>query len=59
MIQLESKALSAIKPPNSTSLIRGATPTDGVKAMAGEQDEPYQIPERVGQHEDFGRPAAL
>src|SRR4029450_8156775 len=27
MIQLESKALSAIKPPNSRSLIRGATPT--------------------------------
>ena len=32
---------------------------DGVKAMAGEQDEPHQIPERVGQREDFGGPAAL
>ena len=32
---------------------------DGVKAMAGEQVEPHQIPERVGQREDFGGPAAL
>ena len=32
---------------------------NGVKAMAGEEDEPHQIPERVGQHEDFGGPAAL
>lgn len=32
---------------------------DGVKAMAGEQDEPHQIPERVGQRKDFGGPAAL
>jgi len=32
---------------------------DGVKAMAGEQNEPHQIPERVGQREDFGGPAAL
>ena len=32
---------------------------DGVKAMAGEQDEPHQIPKRVGQREDFGGPAAL
>jgi hypothetical protein len=27
--------------------------------MAGQQDEPHQIPERVGQREDFGGPAAL
>ena len=32
---------------------------DGVKAMAGKQDEPHQIPKRVGQREDFGRPAAF
>ena len=32
---------------------------DGVKAMAGEQDEPHQVPKRVGQREDFGRPAAF
>lgn len=32
---------------------------DGVKAMAGEQDEPHQIPERVSQREDFGGPAAF
>jgi hypothetical protein len=32
---------------------------DGVKAMAGEQDEPHQIPKRVGQREDFGGPTAL
>ena len=32
---------------------------DGVKAMAGEQDEPHQIPKCVGQREDFGGPAAL
>lgn len=32
---------------------------DGVKAMAGEQDETHQIPKRVGQREDFGRPAAF
>jgi hypothetical protein len=32
---------------------------DGVKAMAGEQDEAHQIPKRVGQREDFGGPAAL
>ena len=31
----------------------------GVEAMARQQDEPYQIPECVGQREDFGRPAAL
>ena len=33
--------------------------TDGVKAMAGQQDEPHQIPKCVGQREDFGGPAAL
>jgi hypothetical protein len=33
--------------------------TNGVKAMAGEQDEPYQIPKRVGQREDLGGPAAF
>ena len=33
--------------------------TDGVKAMAGEQDEAHQIPKRVGQREDFGGPATL
>jgi hypothetical protein len=27
--------------------------------MAGQQDEPHQIPERVGQREDFSGPAAL
>jgi hypothetical protein len=27
--------------------------------MAREQDEPHQVPERVGQREDFGGPAAL
>ena len=32
---------------------------DGVEAVAGQQDEPHQIPERVGQREDFGGPAAL
>lgn len=32
---------------------------DGVKAMAGEQDEPHQIPKCVGQRKDFGGPAAL
>ncbi len=32
---------------------------DRIKAMAGQQDEPHQIPERVGQREDFGGPAAL
>jgi hypothetical protein len=32
---------------------------DGVKAMAGQQDEPHQIPKRVGQRENFGGPAAL
>jgi hypothetical protein len=31
----------------------------GVKAMAGQQDEPHQVPKRVGQREDFGGPAAL
>jgi hypothetical protein len=31
----------------------------GVKAMAGEQDEPHQIPKRIGQREDFGGPAAF
>jgi hypothetical protein len=33
--------------------------TDGVKAMAGEQNEPHQIPKCVGQRKDFGGPAAL
>lgn len=32
---------------------------DGIKAMAGEQNEPRQIPKRVGQREDFGGPAAF
>ncbi len=32
---------------------------DSVKAMAGEQDEPHQVPKRVGQREDFRGPAAL
>ena len=32
---------------------------DGVKAMAGKQDEPHQITKCVGQREDFGGPAAL
>ena len=32
---------------------------DGVKAVAGQKDKPHQIPERVGQREDFGGPAAL
>jgi hypothetical protein len=27
--------------------------------MAGEQDEPHQIPKCVGQRKDFGGPAAL
>jgi hypothetical protein len=27
--------------------------------MAGQQDEPHQVPKRVGQREDFGGPAAL
>ena len=32
---------------------------DGVKAVAGQQDEPHQVPKRVGQREDFSGPAAL
>lgn len=32
---------------------------DGIKAMAGEQDEPHQIPKCVGQRKDFGGPATL
>jgi hypothetical protein len=32
---------------------------DGVKAVAGEQDEAHQISKRVGQRKDFGGPAAL
>lgn len=32
---------------------------NGVKAMTGEQDEPHQIPKRVGQREDFCGPTAL
>ena len=31
----------------------------GVKAMAGQQGEPHQVPKCVGQREDFGGPAAL
>src|SRR4029450_6871261 len=31
----------------------------GVKAMAGQQDEPHQVPKRVGQREDVDSPAAL
>jgi hypothetical protein len=27
--------------------------------VAGQQDEPHQIPKRVGQREDLGSPAAL
>ena len=58
MIQLESKALSAIKPPNSIIFDQGCD-TDGVEAVAGQKDKPHQIPERVGQREDFGGPATL
>ena len=32
---------------------------DGVKAVAGQKDKPHQIPERVGQRENFGGPATL
>jgi hypothetical protein len=32
---------------------------DGVKTMAGKQDEPHQIPKCIGLREDFGGPAAL
>jgi hypothetical protein len=32
---------------------------DGVEAVAGQQDKPHQIAERVGQREDFGGPATL
>jgi hypothetical protein len=32
---------------------------DGVEAVAGQQDKPHQIAERVGQREDFGGPAPL
>ena len=32
---------------------------DGVEAVAGQKDKPHQIPERVGQREDFGGPATL
>src|SRR5258708_3998221 len=55
MIRLESKALSAIKPPNSMSLIRGATPTVS-KRWPGSRI-PHQIAKCVGQREDFGGPA--
>jgi hypothetical protein len=27
--------------------------------VAGQKDKPHQIPERVGQREDFGGPATL
>ena len=52
-IQLASKALSAIKPPNLMSVDQRRD-TDGVKAMAGQKDEPHQVPKRIGQREDFG-----
>jgi hypothetical protein len=32
---------------------------DGVEAVAGQKDKPHQVPERVGQREDFGGPATL
>jgi hypothetical protein len=32
---------------------------DGVEAVAGQQNKPHQIAERVGQREDFGGPATL
>jgi hypothetical protein len=32
---------------------------DGVEAVAGQKGKPHQIPQRVGQREDFGGPATL
>jgi hypothetical protein len=32
---------------------------DGVKAVAGQKDKPHQVPECVGQREDFGSPTTL
>jgi len=52
------KSLVSDQAPEFEVLDQGRD-ADGVKAMAGEQDEPHQVPKRVGQREDFGRPAAL
>jgi len=45
--------------PTEFDVLDQGRDADGVKAMAGEQDEPHQIPKCVGQREDFGGPAAL
>jgi hypothetical protein len=52
------KSLVSDQAPEFEVLDQGRD-ADGVKAMAGEQNEPHQIPKRVGQREDFGGPAAL
>jgi len=52
------KSLVSDQAPEFEVLDQGRD-ADGVKAMAGEQDEPHQVPKRVGQREDFGGPAAL
>jgi len=52
MIQLESKALVGDQAAEFDVLDQGRK-ADGVKAMAGQQDEPYQVPKRVGQREDL------
>ena len=52
------KSLVSDQAPEFEVLDQGRD-ADGVEAMAGEQNEPHQIPKRVGQREDFGGPAAL
>src|SRR6185312_9954831 len=52
------KSLVSDQPPEFEVLDQRRD-ADGVEAMAGEQNEPHQIPKRIGQREDFGGPAAL
>src|SRR6266496_2716490 len=58
MIQLASKALSAIKAPNSTPLDQRRDP-HRVVALSRQQNESDEVAQGIGEGQDFGRHAAL
>ena len=62
MMELLSKALSAMKPPKGET-VDERSDADGIEAMAGQENEADEIAERsvsarFGRHAAFGRPMA-
>ena len=58
MMELLSKALSAMKPSKVRPSMSGAT-RHRIETMAGQENEADEIAERVGQRQNFGRHAAF